>query len=214
MIAAPNSISAAAPQASVVLYGITWEAYQALRRPVENQHLRMTFDRGALEIMSPSKKHEQISYLVGRLIDEWTMASGIEIHGGRTTTFCRQDLDRGLEPDNCYWIANEARVREREQIDLTIDPPPDLALEVDVTSAWVPKLPIYQALGVPEVWRWANENVEFVALDADGAYQPTAASICLPGFPRELMIELLRRRTTTGNNALVREFRRRCQAGS
>jgi Uma2 family endonuclease len=209
MIASRSTIGHELPPPSVVLYGVTWEAYQALRSPEGNNHLRMTFDRGELEIMSPSKKHEQISYLVGRMIDEWTIARDIEIHAGRTTTFCRQDLDRGLEPDNCYWIAHEALVREFEQIDLSAHPPPDLALEVDVTSTWVPKLPIYQALGVPEVWRWRDEAVEMFALNSAGVYERISASVSLPGFPHELMVELLRRRRTLGNNAFIREFRRR-----
>jgi Uma2 family endonuclease len=195
-------------ESSVVLRGVSWDNYQSLRTPEANNHLRMTYDRGELEIMSPSKKHEQVSYLIGRTIDEWTDSRGLEIHGGRSTTFSRKDLDRGLEPDNCYWIANEARVRERDAIDLSIDPPPDLALEVDVTSSWIEKLPIYQALGVPEVWRWRSESFEIVVLGTGRQYAPQTSSACLAGFPIELMVDLLRRRCTMGNNALIRAFRR------
>lgn len=190
----------------VVLREISWETYQSLRASDANQHLRMTYDRGQLEIKSPSKKHEQISYLIGRMIDEWTMLRYIEIHGGRSTTFSRQDLEKGLEPDNCYWIANEAKVRDRDVINLAIDPPPDLVLEIDVTSALVPKLPIYQALGVPEVWRCHSETLAIVVLGASG-YSPSAGSHCLPDFPLSAALELLRDRRTMGNNALLRRFR-------
>jgi Uma2 family endonuclease len=193
---------------SIVLREVSWETYLSLRTPELNNHLRMTFDHGELEIMSPSKQHEQVSYLIGRMVDEWTDSHNLEIHGGRSTTFSRKDLDRGLEPDNCYWIANESRVREQDEVDLSVDPPPDLALEVDVTTSWIPKLPIYRTLGVPEVWRWQNESLEIVVLGALQEYTPQSHSACLPGFPTELMIDLLRRRRTMGNNALIRAFRR------
>ena len=158
--------------------------------------------------MSPSKQHEQISYLMGRMVDEWTESQNREIHGGRSTTFRRSDLARGLEPDNCYWIANEPLVRERDEVDLSVDPPPDLALDVDVTSSWIPKLPIYQSLGVPEVWRWQNESLEIVVLGSEQTYVAQPHSSCLPGLPTELLTELLRGRRTMGNNALIRAFRR------
>lgn len=193
---------------SIVLRGISWQIYQALRSPEANDHLRMTYEEGCLEIMSPSKKHEQISYLIGRMIDEWTMQRGMEIHGGRSTTFSRQDLDRGLEPDNCYWIANEMRVRDRDAIDLSIDPPPDLALEVDVTSQMIPKLPIYQAIGVPEVWRWHDESLEIVVLQGVAGFLAQDRSACLPNFPVVAMVNLLRQRQSMGNNALIRAFRK------
>jgi hypothetical protein len=91
---------------------------------------------------------------------------------------------------------------------LSIDPPPDLALEVDVTSTILPKLPIYQAIGVPVVWRWHNESMEIVVLSGASGYVPQVASACLPGFPMLVIGDLLRRRHTMGNNALLREFRR------
>src|SRR5512145_2881500 len=95
----------------VFLGGVSWTTYQELRRAEENRNLRMTYDHGALEIASPSRKHEQVSYLIGRMIDEWTLRHGIDVAAGRNTTFSRPDLDSGLEPDNCYWITNEKLVR-------------------------------------------------------------------------------------------------------
>jgi Uma2 family endonuclease len=199
----------AGPKApTVLLRGVSWQTYESLRFPESNNHLRMTYDQGILEVISPSKMHEQISYLIGRMVDTWTEAKDLEIHGGRSTTFSRQDLARGLEPDNCYWIANESRVRDKDAIDLAIDPVPDLALEVDVTSALVPKLPIYQALGVPEVWRWSGETVTILVLSPARECEIQPHSACLPGFPLELMTDLLSRRQTMGNNALIRAFRR------
>src|SRR5687768_13794599 len=123
MIAA-KEIALASAERPLLLRGVSWETYQALRAPQENNHLRMTYDRGALEIMSPSRKHEEVSYLTGRMIDQWTLLQDIDIAGGRNTTFSRHDLERGLEPDNCYWITRAEDVYDREEIDLRVDPPP------------------------------------------------------------------------------------------
>ena len=112
----------------IVLYGVSWATYQSLRNAEENYHLRMTFDHGALEIVSPSRKHERISYLLGRMIDQWTLHRKVEIAAGRNTTFSRKDLKSGLEPDNCYWIRHESMMRGKDSVNLLVDPPPDLVI--------------------------------------------------------------------------------------
>ena len=99
------------PERRIFLGGVSWETYQSLRGAEENANLRMTYDRGAMEIVSPSRKHEHISCLVGRMIDQWTLLHKIGVAAGRNTTFGRRDLDRGLEPDNCYWITHEELMR-------------------------------------------------------------------------------------------------------
>jgi len=190
----------------VYLGGVTWATYQALRQADENVHLRMTFDRGALEIVSPSRKHEQVSYLIGRMIDQWTLLHEIDIAAGRNTTFSREDLDRGLEPDNCYWISHEAVVRDQDDVDLHRDPPPDLVLEVDVTRSSIPKLPIYAALGVPEVWHWRLGALEVLRLDAEGQYRPRKGSGELPRFPLAAASELLQSRAGRSDTAVIQAF--------
>jgi Uma2 family endonuclease len=195
----------------VVLHGIPWQTYQQLRRKNPSSGLRMTYDRGTLEIMSPSRKDERISYLIGRMIDEWTLAKGIDVAAGRNSTFSREDLEKGLEPDNCYWITHESEMRDQEEVDLTIHPAPDLALEVDVTRSSIPKLPIYQALGVIEVWRWRQDAIEVVRLDDEGNYQAHAGSAELPGFPLALVASILQGRERKGDTTLVRQFIRRIQ---
>jgi Uma2 family endonuclease len=190
----------------VYLGGVTWETYQALRQADENVHLRMTYDRGALEIVSPSRKHEQVSYLIGRMIDQWTLLHEIDIAAGRNTTFNREDLDRGLEPDNCYWISHEEAVRYQDEVDLHRDPPPDLVLEVDVTRSSIPKLPIYAALGVPEVWHWKLGTLEVLRLDAVGQYRPRKGSAELPRFPLATASKLLQDRAGRSDTAVIQTF--------
>jgi Uma2 family endonuclease len=196
---------------SVLLRNTSWQTYVDLRDAEENYRVRMTYDRGDLEIMSPSNPHERLAYLIGRFIDIWTLEKRIPIQSARSTTFRRKDLRRGLEPDNCYYIAHEADVRKREDVDLTIDPPPDLAIEVDVTSKSIDRLSIYAALGVPEIWRWCAEELHILRLNSKKQYTEVAASQELRGFRCEQMVELLKLRASTNETMLVRRFQRSCQ---
>lgn len=189
----------------VVLHGVPWSAYQSLRRAEANNHLRMTYDRGDLEIMSPLKKHGQIATLLDRMIFEWTRLCGTKIESGRDMTCDREDLAQGLEPGLCYWIAHQSAVHGKDEIDLCTDPPPDLALEVDVTTSSIPKLPIYEALRVPEVWRW-RDGLEVLRLTTQGSYETATASSALPGFPFELAVELIARRAVDDEHTLIAKF--------
>lgn len=159
-------------------------------------------------MMSPSQLHEQYGYLIGRLIDVWTEQRSIDIKSCRTTTFRAADLQRGLEPDNCYYIEHEQQVRRSEEVDLSIDPPPDLAIEIELSRSSIDKLAIYAALGVPELWRFDGRMLQIFQLSADRTYRPADSSACLPGIPVEEMVRVLGQVNTASETALVREFRR------
>src|SRR5947209_6294150 len=134
------------------LYGVDWREYTRMLKAFADQRgVRLTYDRGELEIMSPTFEHDNDAYILGRFVDVLTEELGLPIKGGRSTTFRRKKKQRGLEPDNCYWIAHEAQVRGLRRIDLRIHPPPDLAIEVDVTHQSINRMRIYANLGVPEV---------------------------------------------------------------
>jgi Uma2 family endonuclease len=214
MIALPETLTAisadgaAVYEVSILLHDVPWEIYRSLRSAESNRHLRMTYDTGALELMSPSRKHAKISTFLAALISEWAVRHAIEMEFGGDTTFEREDLSRGLEPDHCYWIARQAAVRGRDEIDLAVDPPPDLALEIEVSRPALPKLPIYQALGVPEVWRWREERLEILVLGASGEYSAQPASTALPGFPARLAEKLIGQRAQASDTALLRQFRK------
>lgn len=196
----------------IVLQGISWEMYESLRDADENCHVRMTYHRGALEIVSPSRKHEQVSYLLGRMIDQWTLQRKIEIAAGRNTTFRREDLACGLEPDNCYWIRHEKAMRGNEEVDLSVDPPPDLVVEVDVTSPSVSKMPIYLALGVPEIWHWEDERLQVLRVVRRGAYRARTTSKELPGFPISVAEDVLKGRFKQGDTSLIARFIRKIRS--
>jgi len=189
----------------VVLEGVSWETYQSLR-DTNGNHLRMTYDRGVLEIMSPSRKHGKVATLIGLMIYEWCRLRRIPLESGGDLTCDRQDLERGLEPDLCYWVTNQAVVRGKDDIDLAVDPPPDLALEVEVSRSAVPKLPIYQELRVPEVWRWRAEKLEVLRLQQRGNYATLSASSELPDFPLRLAEGFIEQRDLEDEITLMERF--------
>jgi Uma2 family endonuclease len=195
------------PPAPVVVHGVTWKTYRKLRDEPANLHLRMTFDQGRLELMSPSKMHERVAYLLGRMVDAWTEEHDIALQGCGTVTFQREDLSRGLEPDNCFYIQNEPLVRGRDDLDLTRDPPPDLVIEVDITSPSRRRLPMYQALGVPEVWVWRSDALTVHLLSPSGSYEARNASAVFPGFPLSTATEFLDLRAAMSDTELIRRFR-------
>ena len=136
----------------VLLRNISWQTYQALLKDVEEQPgIRMTYDRGLLEIMTPLDPHESYKKLLGRFVEALTEELNVEIRSLGSRTCNREDLARGLEPDQCYYIQNEQVVWDKDQIDFHQDPPPDLVIEIDITSSSINRLELYADLGVPEV---------------------------------------------------------------
>ena len=202
-----DSLLAAGPGDSVVLHGISWKLYRKLRKMQENCNIRMTYDRGELEIMSPSPEHEGIAALLGRLVDVWTEELDIAVRSCRTMTIRRSTLERGFEPDNCYYVQHEPQMWNKRKINFKADPPPDLAIEVEIARKLLDKTQIYAAFGVPELWRWRGESLTVLQLSSDATYVPREASICLPGFPLAKAQEIVRQCGAAHETALVRSFR-------
>jgi Uma2 family endonuclease len=182
----PEASSRAADASRFVLQGVSYTTYRALRSDLDRagSRVRLTFDRGTLELMVTSYKHERGGYLLGRLIEAVVAGLRIPIAGAKSMTLTREDLDRGIEPDESYYIANEPRIRFHEEIDLANDPPPDLAIEIDVSRSSVNKMSIYAAIGVPEFWRMEKDEVQMFRLDPDRKYQPVEASVNIPILTR------------------------------
>ena len=152
----------------IVLHGVDWETYERLLRDHEDTSApRFAYDRGTLEIMSPLAIHERINRLLELLLLMIAEETGRDLCSLGSTTFSREDLQRGFEPDSCFYIENEAKVRGKERIDLQADPPPDLVFEVDITHSTLDKLAIYAQLGVPEVWRYNGERFQVLILAGD-----------------------------------------------
>jgi Uma2 family endonuclease len=192
-----------------LMHDVSWQAYERLLADQENHRVRMTYDRGMLELMSPLSEHEWISRLLAWFIRDLTIELNILTRTGGSTTLRREMLEKGLEPDECFYIRNEVRVRGREHLDLAdeSDPPPDLAVEVDITSSSIDRMGIYSALGVGEVWRYNNSNLRFFSLDETGLYREVTHSSNLPMVAAHDIARFLNRRNETDENTLLREFR-------
>ncbi|MBU7584051.1 MAG: Uma2 family endonuclease [Nostoc sp. TH1S01] len=195
------------PQNITILHGIQWDTYQNLVRDLESQPgTKLTYDNGTLEILMPLPPHETFKKLLGRFVEVTTEELGIEIRSLGSTTWTREDLRKGLEPDECYYIQNELAVRGKDVIDLTIDPPPDLAIEVDNTSSSINRMGIYAALKVPEVWRFDCETLTICSL-VNEEYQPCEISLALPIFNAAVLMKFLELSLTMGETSLIRYVR-------
>jgi Uma2 family endonuclease len=157
--------------------------------------------------MSPLRKHERGAELLNRFIIALTEELGLPLDAGGSTTLRRRRKLKGLEPDKCFWIANEPRVRGKEKLNLRTDPPPDLAIEVDITNSSLDRMGIYAALRVPELWRLDESGLTFHILAADGNYREVRQSQSFDFVSPADLVRFLALRATLDNNAVVRQFR-------
>jgi len=195
LIASPPSVETPPGDCDrIVLRNVPWKAYAEFRDDDANQQVRMSYYKGTLELMSPRYRHEKHNRRLGHLIWEIVVALDLPCACAGSTTFRREEEGgAGKEPDTCFYIANEPLIRDKDEIDLAIDPPPDQAIEVDDLSDSKGKLPIYAALRVPEVWRYdAKAGVLwFGRLGDDGTYTAVERSVCLPMLTPERVLEAL-----------------------
>ena len=187
--------------------GLDWDRYRRIAEALEGRHVRLTYDRGNLEFMTISAAHAHLSRLLAQFVVALTEELGLPRRSFGDMTCDREDLDRGLEPDECFYITNEAVVRGRDEIDLASDPPPDLAIEVDLSPPGRNRPAIYAALGVPEFWRYDGEAVTFSVPTPDGRYAVVERSLCIPPHRPSDLGRFLARRNETDEASLVREFR-------
>ena len=195
----------ASSEQRVVLRSVSWETYLALTEESESGSGRMTYDQGVLEIMSPGMPHEIAKRLIGRMIETFTLYRGIEIRSSSSTTFKRSELQRGFEADESYYIQHAFELRGIGEIELSIHPPPDLVLEIDMTNSSIRKKELFAAMKIPEVWRYDGASLWMGSL-YQGDYQDLKQSLVLPGFPRELAAKLLVRQFEENETALIRAF--------
>jgi Uma2 family endonuclease len=190
----------------IVLEDASWELYEALLRDIGDRPIRINYDQGRLEMMSPLPEHERPKKLIGRLIEALTEELGIEVASLGSTTFRRKDKAKGLEPDECYYFKNERRMRGRKRLNLKKDPAPELVVEIDITHRSVEREPIYAALSVPEVWRWDGTKLECLEL-VGREYRPRTTSLTFPFLVPGDLTRFVRTWNREGENAIVRKFR-------
>lgn len=209
----PPAAPAVATPAGVIFHGVSWDDYLAVLRMAGDGPVRVTFDRGRMELRMPTLAHDDDSHLLGRIVDTVTEELGVRVKPGGSTTHKRHDLDRGAEPDRCFWLAeNAARMAGRRQLDLARDPAPDLVIEVDVTSSAVPRLPIFAAMGVPEVWHLTGAGLRFLHLQPDGSYTPRSDSLAFPMLTAGFAEALLERARVEEDLSWIRDLRDQLRA--
>jgi Uma2 family endonuclease len=198
-------ISAPAEQ-RLRLSAIPWPTYVLYSDSLGPRHVRVTYDRQEMEVMTLSPSHEHRKKLLARLIEALTEEMDIDIASFGSMTCRREDLQRGLEPDEAYWIENESKVRGRDEIDLETDPPPDLVLEIEVSRSTLNRIGIYAALGVPEVWRWDGESLRVLLLAPRGNYRQSGHSKAFPFLRLKEFAQFLAP-TDRSETQLIRAFR-------
>lgn len=195
-----------AAEQRLLLHNVDWATYDRLLHDLEGHHLRLNYDRGRLEIMTTSSDHERWKTLLARFFEILTLELNVPIMGVGNFICRREDLERGLEPDECWYIAHESVVRGRHQIDLDVDPPPDLVVEIEVSRSVLDRLGILAALGVPEVWRYDGKRLSVLLLDDSRTYIESDGSPTFPAIPLSGFVEHLNRRGTIDETTLVRAF--------
>lgn len=164
----------------IVLPNISWSTYESLLNDLADKAAaRLTYDQGKLEIMAPLPEHEWINRNTALIVDVIAEELNINIQRLGSTTFKSQTLTRGFEPDSCFYIQHQIAIQGKKHIDLTIDPPPDLVIEIDITSSSTDKLPFYHSLGVPEIWLHNGQKLTIYKIEQNN-YQIATSSVAFP----------------------------------
>ena len=195
-------------EARVLLAGVSWQTFKALLADIgDNRACRFAYDQGILEIRMPLTEHEEPKILIACFVTTLADELEIEIRQLGALLLEREDLKRAVEPDTCFYIQNEALVRGKN-LDLANDPPPDLVVEIDYTSRSLNKFEIYSSLGVPEFWRYENQQLYVYQL-TDKKYNLCDQNLAFPFLPIADIPDLIEQSKIMGQRAAVRLFRTR-----
>jgi Uma2 family endonuclease len=206
--AAPTARRVFEGEQRVILRGIDWEGYEAILKAIGDQAaVRLAYDQGDLELMSPSIDHDAFKKRLGRLVETLTLELDIPCESLGSPTWRKALKQKGIEPDECFYIANSAKVAGRFDIDLNVDPPPDLAIEIEISRSAVDRLGIYAALGIPEIWRFNGQTLVVEVLQPDGSYAAQPISPSLPFMPLERLVDWVHAAEGVNQTTWIRRFR-------
>jgi Uma2 family endonuclease len=186
-VASPPSVA----DDCVVLHHVSWDTYEQLLAEDEERRVpRLTFDQGMLELVTPSKPHEREAATIALIVEIVAANLDIPLQSTGATTYRRRDIARGFEADASFYVQNEPRVRDSNEADLSIDPPPDLVLEMEMSRSAIDKLRLFASMGVPEVWRCDGTRITIYVLDGE-RYHESSASGALPVLTDEILTRFL-----------------------
>lgn len=191
----------------LLLHNIDWPTYDTLLHALDERNLHLTYDRGTLEIMALSPEHERQKSLLRLTLYVLSEEFDVPLTGFGSTTFRRKDADRGLEPDECFFIGKFPDVRGKRQYDLAVDPPPDLAVEVEVSRSCLDRMRIFAAIGVSEVWRFNGQTLLVCRLMSSGEYETVQQSEYFPTIPLHDLARHIRRGRLMIDSQFTRSLR-------
>jgi Uma2 family endonuclease len=190
----------------MLLTDLTWDFYKRFCDELGERPIRLTFSDGCLEIMITKSRHEYYKKLLAKLVENIVLEMNIPVRSGGSMTFQRDDLQKGFEHDECWWIAREREVRGKDEFDFHEDPPPDLAIEVEISSGVMNRMKVFAALRVPEVWRFDGNKLRFCVLQPDGTYGDQPASLSFPFLKPEHLRPFLSLTDEVDETTRIRSF--------
>jgi Uma2 family endonuclease len=205
-LATPISEIELVPGSAIRLNAVTWQGYLELLQELgENRATRLTYSDGVVEIRMPGQLHEAINRVLAAIILTLAEVLDLAFNNLGSTTLNRPDLAKGIEPDSCFFIQN---AQAGQGMATPTDLPPDLAIEVDIASSSESKLPIYAAMGVPEVWLYQQEQLKILALQVDDTYVAVEQSVAFPQVSDAQLNEWLVLRKTGTDLTVVKAVRK------
>ena len=195
---------------------VSWEFYEHLLHEVGDRHIFVTYDRGRLEIMSPSWKHERYGQLMSMVVRVVALELKVPFESGGSTTFRLRRTEAGLEPDQCFYFQNASAVIGKDEIDLSVDPPPDLVIEIEMSRRLADRIEVYRRLRVPEIWLENGKRLQILRLAGDD-YEPAERSAALPQLLPDQVHALVETSRTMDEGSWIRSIqdwvRRNLHAG-
>jgi Uma2 family endonuclease len=193
---------------TLIFHHVPWAAYEALLNDLgDGYKARVSYDHGKLEVNMPTAVHERWKIFLSDLMRLLTDALGLDMEGLGSTTYRYEKWAAGLEPDTCFYIANAASILGVKRFDPQVPPPPpDIVVEVDITSESLGRFATYAKLGVPEIWRCDEAQLQIYHLTEAG-YVEAEHSLAFPFLTGATLFEYLQRSLTEGQSATLRAFR-------
>lgn len=189
------------------LQNVAWDDYEHLLTQMDSHPgYRLSYDCGRLIIVSPTSEHEAYKEFAHILIFILSEEMDLTIQTAGATTFKSELLKKGLEPDTCVYVQNAARVIGKRRLRIGVDPPPDVAVEIDMSNDSIDKFPLYASMGVPEIWRYDGKDARFYKLVGEN-YEVVQESVAFPSFTAQDFGQYLERSLIEGQTAAAKAFR-------
>jgi Uma2 family endonuclease len=192
----------------IILQDVSWRTYEDLLKDCEDRSSpRLTYDRGVLEIMSPSAEHEEYNRTISMLVEVVAEELSVDIRNLGSTTFKLHDQLRGTEPDSCFYIQHADSIAGKTSVDLAVDPPPDLVIEIDISRNSMDKLAVYAAIGVPEIWRFDGSALSIFRI-AGQTYEEADRSAAMPALTKTVIEDFLNKSKKLSRTSWLKTLRR------